>query len=134
LTELAVEGFGLLADELRSVAGDLLAVALDCIRFTRRCPGHFDIMFRGDLLRSGDERLAAMRDCVGAELRSGVAQLGVAPDAQHATELAAWSLVHGFASLWQEGAPADPGLDEDDPESLARRVVATIEFVGETKH
>ncbi|MFJ1457432.1 TetR/AcrR family transcriptional regulator [Nocardia sp. N2S4-5] len=130
LTALAVEGFELLADELRSAAGDFREVAVAYIRFARRHPGHFDVMFRRDLLRGDDERLDAARDRSGAELRSGVRELDVAPEGQPATQLAAWSLVHGFASLWREGALEGSQLGGDDPEDLARRMVAAIEFVG----
>ncbi|WP_280365266.1 TetR/AcrR family transcriptional regulator [Nocardia wallacei] len=130
LTALAVEGFELLADELRSAAGDFREVAVAYIRFARRHPGHFDVMFRRDLLRGDDERLDAARNHSGAELRSGVRELDVAPEGQPAAQLAAWSLVHGFASLWREGALEGSQLGGDDFEDLARRMVAAIEFVG----
>ncbi|MFI6866700.1 TetR/AcrR family transcriptional regulator [Nocardia sp. NPDC050406] len=130
LTELAIEGFGLLADELRAAAGDFRAVALAYIGFAREYPGHFDVMFRSDLLRSDDERLAAARRTSGAELRSGVTGLGLDPTAGRAAQLAAWSLVHGFASLWREGALDGSELGGDDPEALARDMVAAVEFVG----
>ncbi|MBF6063419.1 TetR/AcrR family transcriptional regulator [Nocardia terpenica] len=130
LTELAIEGFDLLAAELRSAAGDFREMAVSYIRFARDHPGHFDVMFRHDLLRSDDERLRAANERSGAELRSGVASLGVSEHDRPATELAAWSLVHGFASLWREGALADSGLGGGDPEVLARRMVAAIDFVG----
>ena len=39
-----------------------------------------------------------------------------------ATALAAWSLVHGFASLWAAGAIRSGGEQPDDPEELARAV------------
>lgn len=130
LTELAIEGFGLLADELHAAAGDIRAVAVGYTRFARQYPGHFDVMFRRDLLRSDDERLAAARRRSGDELRSGVAESGVAPEALRASQLAAWSLVHGFASLWREGALAGSEFGGDDPEALARSMVGAITLVG----
>ncbi|MBF6326939.1 TetR/AcrR family transcriptional regulator [Nocardia transvalensis] len=130
LTALAVEGFELLAEEMRPVAGDFREVAIAYIRFARRHPGHFDVMFRHDLLRSDDEQLATARTRSGELLRSGVQGLGVAAQDRPATELAAWSLVHGFASLWREGALTDSSLGGDDPEALARRMVATVHFVA----
>ncbi|MCM6776316.1 TetR/AcrR family transcriptional regulator [Nocardia sp. CDC159] len=130
LTALAIEGFELLGAEMRSAAGDFRDVALAYIRFARTHPGHFDIMFRRDLLRADDERLLAARERAGRSLRSGVAELGVAQQDRTATELAAWSLVHGFCALWRAGALVNSTLGGDDPEELARRMVAAVEFGG----
>jgi AcrR family transcriptional regulator len=126
LTELAIAGFELLADELRSAAGDFREVAVAYIRFARDHPGHFDIMYRHDLLRPGDERLAAARYRSGVELRSGTAESGATEESRRAVQLAAWSLVHGFATLWREGALVGSQLGGDDPEELARRMLATV--------
>jgi AcrR family transcriptional regulator len=133
LTELAIEGFELLGAELDKAAGDFREVAVAYIRFARRYPGHFDVMYRRHLLRADDERLAAARLRSGVELRSGIAQLGIPERDRPATELAAWSLVHGFAALWRDGALAGSSYAEagaPDPEVLARAMVATIEFAG----
>ncbi|WP_024799586.1 TetR/AcrR family transcriptional regulator [Nocardia sp. BMG51109] len=130
LTELAIEGFDLLAAELRSAAGDFREAAVAYVRFAHRYPGHFDVMFRRDLLRHGDERLVAARERSGDELRSGMTASAVAPDDSRAARLAAWSLVHGLATLWREGALEGSQLGGDDPEELARRMVATVEFSG----
>ncbi|MGV9679351.1 TetR/AcrR family transcriptional regulator [Nocardia sp. NPDC003482] len=132
LTALAVEGFELLDAEMRAAAGDFRDVALAYIRFAREHPGHFDVMYRHDLLRADDERLIAARTRSGEALRSGVTELGVAPHDRRATQLAAWSLVHGFCALWREGALTNSQLGGDDPEELARRMVGAIEFVGTT--
>ncbi|MVU81470.1 TetR family transcriptional regulator [Nocardia sp. ET3-3] len=129
LTALAIEGFELLDAELRGASGDFREVAVAYIRFARRNPGHFDVMFRHDLLRSDDERLIEARNRAGYELRSGVVELGIPATAGPAAELAAWSLVHGFATLWREGALMDSELG-GDPELLARAMVAAIEFTG----
>lgn len=128
LTELAIEGFGLLADELHSAGADFREVAIAYIRFARVHPGHFEVMFRHDLLDTGNEQLIAARTRSGAYLREGVAGTGVPPERRRDVELAAWSLVHGYASLWREGALADSRLGEGDPEELARRMLATVEF------
>ncbi|MEU6563487.1 TetR/AcrR family transcriptional regulator [Nocardia nova] len=133
LTALAIRGFELLADELRTARDDFREMAVAYIGFARRHPGHFDVMFRHDLLRADDPDLIAARITSGTELRSGVAQLGVADEARSATELAAWSLVHGFASLWREGALTDSDIGGADPEQLARQMVATVDFVGAKK-
>ncbi|GAB0107650.1 TetR/AcrR family transcriptional regulator [Nocardia sp. JMUB6875] len=130
LTALAIEGFELLDAELRGASGDFREVAVAYIRFARNHPGHFDVMFRHDLLRADDERLIAARNRPGGELSSGVMELGIPATGGPAARLAAWSLVHGFATLWREGALADSTLGGDDPEQLARAMVAAIEFKG----
>ncbi|WP_067823690.1 TetR/AcrR family transcriptional regulator [Nocardia inohanensis] len=130
LTELAIQGFDLLAAELHAATGDFREVALAYIRFARTHPGHFDVMYRHDLLRSDDDRLIAARKHSGAELRSGINELAVSIESRPAASLAAWSLVHGFASLWREGAFVDSSFAGDDPEDLARAMVAAVDFVG----
>ncbi|AYF79335.1 WHG domain-containing protein [Nocardia yunnanensis] len=130
LTALAIQGFELLDAELRAAAGDFRAVAVAYIRFARTHPGHFDVMYRHDLLRTDDAELIAARARSGGELHSGVLGMGLSDDAAPAAALAAWSLVHGFATLWREGALAQSSLGGDDPEQLAHAMVAAIEFAG----
>ncbi|WP_405139012.1 TetR-like C-terminal domain-containing protein [Nocardia sp. NBC_01388] len=131
LTALAIEGFELLTVEMNAAGEDFHAAAIAYIRFALRHPGHFDVMFRRDLLRGDDPQLAQARNRSGAALRSGVAaeQPDHSEHRQLATRLAAWSLVHGFAVLWREGALENSPLAVDqDPEALARTMVATVRF------
>ncbi|HZE38947.1 MAG TPA: TetR/AcrR family transcriptional regulator [Stackebrandtia sp.] len=122
LTALATEAFGLLADQLEAAGPDFREIAVAYVRFAVSNPGHFKVMFRGDLLSADDARLAAARQGSAAKLRTG-ATAGRGPD----TQLAAWSLVHGFASLWLDGAlKGSPLADDADPETLARRMVARV--------
>ncbi|MFI9409799.1 TetR/AcrR family transcriptional regulator [Nocardia gamkensis] len=131
LTALATEGFELLAEQLARAGEDFREVAVAYIRFAREHPGHFDVMFRHSLLHAEDAALRAARERSALPLRSGVADLqpGHRHDRQQATQLAAWSLVHGFASLWREGALHNSSLAADsDPEALARKMLSTIRF------
>ncbi|WP_280259032.1 TetR/AcrR family transcriptional regulator [Nocardia abscessus] len=131
LTALATEGFDLLAEQLARAGADFREVAVAYIRFAREHPGHFDVMFRHNLLHAQDATLRAARDRSAAALRSGVSDIepGRSRDRQQATQLAAWSLVHGFASLWREGALHNSSLaDDPDPEALARKMLSTIRF------
>ncbi|MEU7766949.1 TetR/AcrR family transcriptional regulator [Nocardia sp. NPDC049190] len=131
LTALATEGFDLLTEQLDRAAGDFLEVAVAYLRFAREHPGHFDVMYRHSLLHADDPNLQAARARSGAALRSGVSALqqGRTGEHQQATQLAAWSLVHGFASLWREGALDSSALATDpDPEAIARRMLSTIRF------
>ncbi|WP_327144943.1 TetR/AcrR family transcriptional regulator [Nocardia sp. NBC_01327] len=131
LTALAIEGFELLTVEMNAAGTDFHAAAIAYIRFALRHPGHFDVMFRRDLLRGDDPQLAQARNRSGAALRSGVAaeQPDHSERGQLATQLAAWSIVHGFAVLWREGALENSALAFDqDPEALARTMIATVRF------
>ncbi|MEU8901822.1 TetR/AcrR family transcriptional regulator [Nocardia sp. NPDC048505] len=131
LTALAIEGFDLLAAEQARAGTDFREVAVAYVRFALAHPGHFDVMYRRDLLRADDPELAAARDRSGAALRSGVTDLEPARprQRQRAIQLAAWSLVHGFASLWRDGALSNSALaGTDDPEALAREMLATVQL------
>ncbi|MEV0028291.1 TetR/AcrR family transcriptional regulator [Nocardia sp. NPDC050793] len=131
LTALATEGYDLLGAELDSAGPDFREVAVAYVRFALNHPGHFDVMFRRDLLRADDPELRAARTRSGAALRSGVAELQPerTDGSERAIQLAAWSLVHGFAALWREGALTDSTLaDSTDPEELARAMLATVQF------
>ncbi|WP_225724582.1 MULTISPECIES: TetR/AcrR family transcriptional regulator [unclassified Nocardia] len=131
LTALAIEGFERLADELDTAGTDFREMAIAYIRFALRNPGHFDVMYRREALHADDPRLMAARQRSGAALRAGAArkQTDGSPEAQAATQLAAWSLVHGFATLWREGALVNSALTvADDPETLARKMIAMVRF------
>ncbi|WP_433657412.1 TetR/AcrR family transcriptional regulator [Nocardia sp. CA-128927] len=130
LTALAIEGFELLTAELTQAGSDFREVAVAYIRFAREHPGHFDVMFRHSLLRTEDPRLDEARMGSANALRSGVSAIHPGnTEQQQAAQLAAWSLVHGFAALWREGALANSSLAGDtDPEALARRMLARVHF------
>ncbi|WP_067461980.1 TetR/AcrR family transcriptional regulator [Nocardia amamiensis] len=131
LTALATEGFELLAERLEQAAEDLREVAVAYIRFALEYPGHFDVMYRHSLLHADDPKLQAARERSGTALRSGVSAIQPEHSRKHqqAMQLAAWSLVHGFASLWREGALHNSALVTDpDPEVLARTMLSTIRF------
>ncbi|WP_431973139.1 TetR/AcrR family transcriptional regulator [Micromonospora haikouensis] len=125
LTALAVEGFDLLAGALRE-AGDLLDAGVAYVRFAVGHRAHFEVMFRPELYRRDDPEVAAARERAGAALRAGVAALprdGTDPDPE-ADALAAWSIVHGFATLWLAGTL--PPRTGPDPETAARNVIRRL--------
>jgi AcrR family transcriptional regulator len=126
LTALAVEGFDLLAAELarvRDETGSLLEIGVGYVRFATTHRAHFEVMFRPDLYRADDPAVAAARARSAAVLASGVGTLADPPAEadRRLAGLSAWSVVHGFATLWLSGAlPADLG---DDPAAAARPVI-----------
>ncbi|MFK3730707.1 TetR/AcrR family transcriptional regulator [Streptomyces sp. NPDC088090] len=98
LTAIAAQGFGLLADALDG-GTSLADRGRRYVRFAAGHPAHFQVMFSPALLRADDPDLTAARERAGAGLRAGVAGLPGTADAR-TTGIAAWSLAHGFATLY----------------------------------
>lgn len=127
LTALAVEGFDLLAETLRDAGSDLLEAGVAYVDFAVRHRAHFEVMFRPELYRADAAEVRAARERAGAALRSGVAALparGATAADPERDALAAWSMVHGFATLWLSGAL--PPRVGDDPETAARAVIRRL--------
>jgi len=129
LSAVAAEGFDLLADELTAAlqgTQDFLEVGVAYVRFAVQHRAHFEVMFRPDLYHPDDGAVLAARDRASEALASGIGSLPdkqAGPDARLAG-IAAWSLVHGFATLWLNGAlPTELG---DNPETVARAVAAIL--------
>jgi AcrR family transcriptional regulator len=128
LTALAAQGYQLLADELdaaRERTGRFLEVGVAYVRFAVDHPAHFAVMFRPDLYSADDPAVLAAKVRASAALRGGLEQVPgerTGSDARLAG-IAAWSIVHGFASLWLDGALSGLG---DDPEPVARAVAGLL--------
>jgi AcrR family transcriptional regulator len=129
LTAVAAQGYQLLADTLtaaRQRSADFLEVGVAYVRFAVDHRAHFEVMFRPDLYRPDDPEVATARQRAADALYGGVrsvAATGRGPDIPLAG-VAAWSLVHGFATLWLNHA-LPPTLG-DDPETAARAVAAIL--------
>ncbi|TQM84348.1 TetR family transcriptional regulator [Saccharothrix saharensis] len=122
LTALAAEGFGLLADALDAtvaLGGDMVELGAAYVRFAVDHRAHFEVMFRPDLYRGDDPALVEARDRAGAALAGGVADR---PDPELA-RVAAWSLVHGFATLWNTGALSHA---DRDPVAMVRAFAGSM--------
>lgn len=132
LASIAEEGFGYLETAMvqeRSAAADdatsrLAALGRAYVSFATTHRGHFRVMFRGDLHtrnlvqarpRPFQLLYEAMEDCQ----RAGLAPAG---DLQPLV-LAAWSAVHGLATLWIDEALPRKGLN---PERLAPAVTTLL--------
>lgn len=109
LTALAAEGHRLLAAEMRQAMEDsdgrFLEAGVAYVRFAVSHPAHFDVMFRPELHRRDDPELRAAGAQTRSLLRVNAAPLAVGEGADRAASaaLAAWSLVHGLATLHRTG-------------------------------
>lgn len=127
LTAVAREGFELLADDL-AAGGDLLEVGVAYVRFAVGHPAHFQVMFAPALYHADDPGLAAARARARSALEAGLRTMPDRPADPAAAAIAAWSIVHGFATLWLAGTlPADLG---PDPATAARRVIRLLFDAG----
>lgn len=126
-TALAAEGFRLLADALTAARPRFIDAALAYVRFALAHPGHYQVMFDKSLLDSADPGLSAAEAAAAAELSRGVAGLADAHarDDPTGAELAAWSLVHGFATLWLNDA-VDAAVRATDPMRTVERIARML--------
>ena len=124
-TALAAEGWRLLASSLAEAASpEFVDAAMAYVRFALDHPGHYEVMFDRSLVNPDDTDLIAAQAAAGAELSAGVGTLAdprakADPDS---AALAAWSLVHGFAMLWLNGAIRD----DADPIATVERVAKML--------
>jgi len=126
LTAIAIEGYGLLAEELTG-APDLRELGVRYVRFALKHPAHFEVMFDADLIRGDDPELAAARARTARALRDAVEGVPVerrGPDAALAG-VAAWSLAHGMATLWHNGA-LRARVGSQDPEEVFRSIAVIL--------
>jgi AcrR family transcriptional regulator len=125
LTAVAAEGFRLLAYELGGAlgaGGTALDAAVAYVRFALRHRPYFAVMYQPDLLHADDPDLVAAKSVTAGLLYGG----------DHRTPerlvagAAAWSIVHGLATLWLSGN-LPPALG-DDPEAVTRSVAARLQL------
>ena len=129
LTAVAAQGYRMLTEELRSArdAGrGFLEVGVAYVRFAVSHRAHFEVMYRPELYRPDDADVREAR-AAAAVFLYGTA----APDARRlAAGAAAWSLVHGLATLWLNGnLPEQLG---DDPEQITRLVARYLSMPAPT--
>lgn len=128
LTALAVEGYGLLTDELRSTyerTGEFLEVGVAYVRFAMSHRAHFEVMFRPELYRADDPELVAARAEASTVLYGPAARAsGRRSERERDAGIAAWSLVHGFATLLLNGNL--PPEARRRPEAAARRAASHL--------
>ena len=118
-TAIAAEGYRELGEALREAAEarrGFLEMGVAYVRFAVTHRAHFEVMYRPELYHPQDPEVGRAR-AGAAVLLYGTAS----PDAaQLAAGAAAWSLVHGLATLWLNGnLPEQLG---HDPEEITRIV------------
>ena len=122
LTAVAADGFERLAATLREAyqtTGSFLEVGVAYVRFAVTHRAHFEVMFRPELYRTDDPDLVRARDAARSLLYPPAAATSADGDEVRAA-VAAWSLVHGLATLWlNRNLPPQLG---DDPEQITREV------------
>jgi AcrR family transcriptional regulator len=125
LTAIAVDGYELLAKAMRTAyeSGTFLDVGVAYVRFAVDHPAHFEVMYRPDLYDRDDPAVIAARDAAGRWLYGPAGEEHPDDDALE-VGIAAWSFVHGFASLWTTG-----NLHHrlgDDPIAAVRTVLPVL--------
>jgi AcrR family transcriptional regulator len=125
LTAVAADGFRRLAVTLRDTyeaTGSFLEVGVAYVGFAVTHRAHFEVMFRPELYRTDDPELVRAREQARALLYPPAAEFTNSSDGGDDVRagLAAWSLVHGLATLWlNHNLPPELG---DDPEQITREV------------
>jgi AcrR family transcriptional regulator len=127
-TAIAIEGFDLLHQRqlLTSEGLDpgetLLPLAVNYVLFAIEHPSHYEVMWRSDLHNPGDPELLAARervfDIFYESVEGGTTELE--PKQFRGAVAAAWSIVHGFATLWLSGNLAP--IVGTDPMAAANEV------------
>ncbi|GAA2683197.1 TetR/AcrR family transcriptional regulator [Actinoplanes palleronii] len=153
LTALATDGFEQLTKALatsRLASNSLLELGVTYLRFALAHRAQFEVMFRTDLYHAEDPELLAARRQAADALYAGMTDLPDAPlagptaasparparegtselvpDEVREVGLAAWSMVHGFATLWLSGA--FPESAHEDPVEAARRILSRVRQMG----
>jgi AcrR family transcriptional regulator len=123
LTAIAAQGYRMLTGELqeaRATGRSFLEVGVAYVRFAVSHRAYFEVMYRPELYRPDDPEVREAR-AAAAVLLYGTAR----PTAgQLAAGAAAWSLVHGVATLWLNGNfPSQLG---SDPEEITRVVASCL--------
>lgn len=134
LTAFSSRGFELFGDRMRRAADSrvlprdqIIAVGIDYLRFALEERAYFDVMFRDDMHDPNDaqhERLSTTAFSVLMEIAEQLTADG-GPNRQGddpmILAIRCWSMAHGVATLWRDGAIGHFWQD-DDVYELANRI------------
>lgn len=129
LTALAADGFSRLAGELEEAwvrTGSFLEVGVAYVGFALANRPYFEVMYRPELLHAADPALAEARAASAGHLYGPLEAVAAADPTfdRNDAAVAAWSLVHGLATLWLSGNL--PALAGADPAVAARRIAGNL--------
>lgn len=146
LTAFAAQGFAALqgclvaAGEAAAAAGrpPLFAMGVAYVRFAVEHPGHFAVMFRTELLHADEPGYRSACQDAFAVLMGAVGSARSDLDADDPQVLlaaaGAWSIVHGFATLWLDGSMPE-AVSGQSPDAAAGGVLrgfgAALQALGE---
>jgi len=123
LTAVAAEGYRLLGaalEEAERRTHSFLEVGVAYVRFAVEHRAHFEVMYRPELYDPDAPEVREARAATAALLYGTTS----ATTQQLAAGVAAWSLVHGVATLWlNDNLPPQLG---DDPEEITRVVASYL--------
>jgi AcrR family transcriptional regulator len=124
-TAIAAQGYRELGEALREAAEarrGFLEVGVAYVRFAVTHRAHFEVMYRPELYHPDDPQISQARADAAALLYGTTS-----PDIEQlAAGAAAWSLVHGLATLWLNGnLPEQLG---HDPEEITRIVAPHLDI------
>ena len=138
LTRFAIRGYELLAAELDEIVATdgnrdgrtlLRRLGRAYVGFAVRHREYFEVMYRHELLDTADPAFQAARDRSGLSLVTATDRARAEGWAASAdpliAALTAWSLVHGFASLWVSDTLTDR-LAGADPEQLTEALAKVL--------
>jgi AcrR family transcriptional regulator len=136
-TAIATEGFELLYEsQLRTSEGrdpteTLLPLAVNYVLFAIEHPSHYEVMWREDLYDRTAPALVAARQRVFEVFYQSVASAtgDLEPREFRGAVAAAWSIVHGFATLWLGGNLTE--LLGTDPASAGDEVARGLVVVAQ---
>jgi AcrR family transcriptional regulator len=115
LTAIAVEGYRLLGEALGAEpVPSFLETGARYVQFALEHPAHFQVMYSPDLYESSDPDLSAARAQTRAALQRAAGG--------RARQVAAWSLAHGFATLWTSGTLSEAADGSRDPVAMFRSI------------
>jgi len=136
LAAVAEEGFRELHTQLveasrgePDVLDALRACGVTYVLFAVAHPAHFRVMHSAEASSSNDPGLIAASDAVFALITRAVAEARTGQASEPATlayALAAWSIVHGLASLLVEGALERRPYANKSPRELANTALDTL--------
>jgi len=105
----------------------LEALGLAYMRFAIANPGSFRVMFHGDAQTSGPTEAGSRAFRLLADAVVTCQKAGAAPEGDPAPlVITAWSTVHGFATLWVDGALPFEGIEPARMAPQIGRLVARM--------